>query len=182
MERSQIDAFITDDTSTIQSLYKAHRATFIGFGKKYNLSSETLADIYQDAFVALRKQALQGNLYKVKSSLRTYLFGIGKFMIYNELKRQQRFSSYIENTVHEAIIIVEISENKTLTLEQQLLRTHFEQLGKKCQEMLTMFYYRGLTISDIVATTSYESENVVRSQKSRCLKTLKEAIKAHKNE
>ena len=73
-------------------------------------------------------------------------------------------------------------ENEELTIEQQLLRTHFNKLGKKCRELLTLFYYRGLTIDDIVEFAGYTNGSVVRSQKSRCLKSLKEMIKFQRNE
>jgi len=67
-------------------------------------------------------------------------------------------------------------DTEELTHEQQLLRTHFSGLGKQCQELLNLFYYRGFTIKDILAHSNYNSENVIKSAKSRCLKTLKERI------
>jgi predicted DNA-binding protein YlxM (UPF0122 family) len=59
-----------------------------------------------------------------------------------------------------------------------LLRAHFKKLGKKCQEVLTLFYSRGLSIDEIVEHSDYTDGSVVRSQKSRCLKTLKDMIKS----
>ncbi|MCK0114591.1 RNA polymerase sigma factor, partial [Gelidibacter sp. F63206] len=75
---------------------------------------------------------------------------------------------------HESIPIDSIQE---LTEEQKLLRHFFNQLGKSCQQMLTLSFYRGLTNEEIATQHGYESEAVVRSQKSRCLKTLKNLIK-----
>ena len=63
-----------------------------------------------------------------------------------------------------------------LTEQQQRLRTFFKKLGKKCQLVLTLFYYRGLTIEEIVEHTDYGNANTVKAQKSRCLKTLKEFV------
>ncbi|MGK0414378.1 MAG: putative DNA-binding protein YlxM (UPF0122 family) [Polaribacter sp.] len=59
-----------------------------------------------------------------------------------------------------------------------MLRAHFKKLGKKCQEVLTLFYSRGLSIDEIVEHSDYTDGSVVRSQKSRCLKTLKDMIKS----
>src|SRR5690606_36626853 len=70
-------------------------------------------------------------------------------------------------------------EQEELTIEQVLLKKHFSTLGKKCQELLTLFYYRGYTIKDIIETSDYTSENVVKSAKSRCMKTLKERINSN---
>jgi len=177
MDVQHIKTLIDNDTIAVRDLYYAHRNGFFGFGKKYQIPDDALADIYQEAFVALRKQAIAGKLYEVNSSLRTYLFGIGKNMIFNYLKREKKFVPLTSDPT-EGITSIEIEKETTLTIEQELLRSNFKKLGEKCKQMLTMFYYRGLSIDEIAEQGGYENANVVRSQKSRCLKTLKERIKA----
>ena len=182
MEHHDIETFIEEDSKRIRTLYDQHRAPFLHFGRKYNLSQETLVDIYQDAFVALRKNALQGKLGSVKSSLKTYLFGIGKHLIYNELKRQKKMAP-MTNDFEDAIEEVEgfwLHSTAELTEEQRLLQLNFKKLGQKCQQMLTLFYFRGLTIDEITKKAGYANGEVVRSQKSRCLKTLKTYINSPK--
>jgi RNA polymerase sigma factor (sigma-70 family) len=180
MEQKHIHSLIHSHPKAIEELYNSHRAAFIGFGKKYGLNNAELADIYQDAFIALRKHAINGTLDTVKSSLRTYLFGIGKYMIFNVLKEKDKTTLYntTDFKAEQDIELIKYEINtKTLTKEEQLLHKNFKALGNKCQEVLTLFYYRGLSIKDIVDFTNYANERVVRSQKSRCLKTLKELIK-----
>lgn len=182
MEHRDIETFIDEDSKKIKAIYDEHRAPFLHFGRKYNLTQETLVDIYQDAFVALRKKALQGKLGSVKSSLKTYLFGIGKHLIYNELKRQKKMvplSNDSEETM-EGFESIDLSATREFTEEQRLLQLNFKKLGQKCRQMLTLFYYRGLTIEEIAEKAGYASGKVVRSQKSRCLKTLKEYINPQK--
>jgi DNA-directed RNA polymerase specialized sigma24 family protein len=41
---------------------------------------------------------------------------------------------------------------------------------------LYLFYYRGMTLEDIQREMTYEAKDTVKSQKSRCLKQLKEII------
>ena len=181
MDNSQIKILIHSEPRAISKLYNAHRDLFLNFGKKYGLDYDDLADIYQEAFIALREKAVNGKLYDVKSTLRTYLFGIGKFMIFDMLKQKQKTTTY-EPTIHTTDdtiepISLDVNEEE-LTIEQSLLKTFFKKLGKKCQEMLTMFYARGLTIDEIVEISDYTSGSVVRSQKSRCIKSLKEMIKS----
>jgi RNA polymerase sigma factor (sigma-70 family) len=178
MEHSAIQAFIDEDSQRIKSMYNDYRAPFLHFGRKYNLTQEILIDIYQDAFVALRKNALQGKLDSVQSSMKTYLFGIGKHLIYNELKRQKKWvplSHNSEETIEDVASIAQSTPPEP-TEEQRLLQLNFKKLGQKCRQMLTLFYYRGLTIEEIAEKAGYASGKVVRSQKSRCLKTLKEYI------
>ncbi|WP_047414257.1 RNA polymerase sigma factor [Cellulophaga sp. Hel_I_12] len=181
MEENHIKTLIHSHPIEIAKLYNSHRNSFLNFGKKYGLSYDDLCDIYQEAFIALRKHALNGKLDTVNSSLKTYLFGIGKFMIFDVLKEKKKTTEYepYKLGIHDTIAIVDTEIlTEELSYEQGLLQTYFKKLGKKCQEMLTLFYSRGLSIDDIVAHTDYTDGSVVRSQKSRCLKTLKEMIKA----
>lgn len=181
MEKKDINNLIHCNQKEVSKLYNANRDAFSNFGKKYGLSYDDLCDIYQEAFIALRKHALDGTLDTVNSSLKTYLFGIGKFMIFNFLKEKKKTTEYKPSTfgIHDTIELVTYEfEEEELSHEQSLLQIYFKKLGKKCQEMLTLFYARGLSIDDIVEFTDYTDSSVVRSQKSRCLKTLKDMIKS----
>jgi RNA polymerase sigma factor (sigma-70 family) len=180
MNKSHIQILIEAKPREISKLYKENREAFIRFGKKYNLDYDDLIDIYQEAFIAIREQALNNKLFDVKSSFKTYLFGICKFKMFDLLKEQKKTTS-IQDFLYVIKNDNEINEfsfmKSELSKEQQLLKHFFTKLGKKCQELLTLFYSRGLTIDEIVKTTNYKSNEVVRSQKSRCIKTLRELIK-----
>jgi len=178
MTQAFIQAFINNEEALIQKLYYENRDLFLHFGKRYGLNDDELLDIYQDAFVALREKAIQGKLHNLKSSLRTYLFGIGKFLIYDRLKQRNLLKPFKHDPKDEleAAEMIEFDWDRTLSREEEMLQRTFRELGEKCQEMLTMFYYRGLTIDEITIEGNYSNSGVVRSQKSRCLKTLKELI------
>jgi RNA polymerase sigma factor (sigma-70 family) len=179
MEQHYVDALKTDNHFLIKELYNTNRNPFLNFAKQYKIDEIDCIDIYQEAFIALRKHAISGKLYNVKSSIKTYLFGIGKHLIYKKLKEyslKTNFDSALHksNDIYEEILI---ETERELTEEQQILQYYFKQLGKSCQQMLTLSFYRGLTNDEIATLEGYESEAVVRSQKSRCLKTLKDLIK-----
>lgn len=182
MEQHYVDALRTDDHPIIKELYTGYRIDFLGFSMRYKLSEEDAIDIYQEAFITLRKHAISGKLYKVESSLKTYLFGIGKHLIYKKLKEYSLKTDYTPSLQKEEGFYEEVSVDpeEELTQEQLLLKRYFNQLGKSCQRMLTLSFYRGLTNEEISKLEGYESEAVVRSQKSRCLKTLKDLIKNSK--
>ena len=179
MEINKIKVLTNAKPKEIAQLYVQHRIEFLSFGKKYGLDYDDLADIYQESFIALRKHALNGNLKTVKSSLKTYLFGIGKFMIFDLLKERKKtimYDSAIHNVNDSFEMVLLKKEKFELSKEQNLLLSNFKKLGKKCQKLLTLFYLEGLTIDEIVGYTNYSNNGVVRSQKSRCIKTLKNII------
>ncbi|WP_422860556.1 RNA polymerase sigma factor [Flagellimonas sp. S174] len=178
MDIVQIEHLKSDDRLKLKALYNDYRTGFLYFGKSLGASEALVLEVYQDAFLALRKKAIQGKLDKVKSSLKTYLFGIGKYMLFDALKKEGKTISMERplQLVDEAVEEIPVATSHELTKEQQLLRTFFVKLGKKCQQVLTLYYYRGLTIEEIVAKTDYSNANTVKAQKSRCLKTLKQMM------
>ena len=164
----------------LQKVYKANRSKFLNYAKRYNLSEDDIVDIYQEAYIAFYDNVMNGRIKEFTSSISTYITSIGKYMIFDKLKHNKRiihpdFDISVLNDKDELIDTLDI-DNDGLTTEQQLLYKHFSALGKKCKELLDLFYYRGFTIKDILTHTEYNSENVIKSTKSRCMKTLKERI------
>lgn len=178
MDKEAVKDLKSDKRLKIKALYNRYRAEFLGFGKRYKLDDDTLADVYQEAFLALRKHAIKGKLNLVKCSMKTYLFGIGKYMIYDVLSEKKRTLPYKPNLhiAGEEIPEIKLDNPTLLSQEQLLLRKYFKELGEKCRQVLTLFYYRGLTTKEIAEVAGYNSTNVAKAQKSRCLKTLKQMI------
>ncbi len=176
MDKTALKDLQSNDRLKLKSLYNQFRAEFLNFGKRYNLDQDSLSDIYQEAFLALRKRAIQGKLDFIESSMKTYLFGIGKFKIYDNIKAKKREVPY-ESQLHvvgEEVQEIEIETVPELSEKQLLLKKYLKELGEKCRQVLTMFYYRGLNIKEIAEQAGYSNENVVKAQKSRCLKTLRQ--------
>ena len=179
MEQHFIEALKTDNHVITKELYNNNRGPFLGFAKRYNITNADAVDIYQEAFIFLRKHAILGKLYAVNCSLQTYLFGIGKNLIYKKLKEASLKTSYDAkiHLVADDLDEIQLDPESELTEEQKILKHNFKKLGKICQKVLTLSFYRGLTNQEIATMEGYESEAVVRSQKSRCLKNLKDLIK-----
>lgn len=171
--------------AVLKEVYEANRTKFILFAKRYNLSDDDIVDVYQDTFIVFHNNIMSGKLNTLTSSISTYLFGIGKNLLINKMKASKRsfnpdFDISLLQEDENLLTNIDI-DNEETTEEQQLFYKYFESLGKQCKELLNLFYYRGYTIDDIVEHTDYNTSNVVKSAKSRCLKTLKERIKSHKN-
>lgn len=167
----------------LQKVYEDNREKFINFARRYNLDQDDIIDVYQDAYIVFYNNIVSGKIEQFTSSISTYLFSIGKYLIFDKMRRNNKKVSenYDLSLVkdHENVVETLEFEDSSLTQEQQLLRHHFAGLGKQCQELLSLFYYRGFTIKDILELGNYNSENVIKSAKSRCMKTLKERINSN---
>ncbi|HEA29796.1 MAG TPA: sigma-70 family RNA polymerase sigma factor [Leeuwenhoekiella sp.] len=168
------------DEPAFKKVYEDNHEKFIHFARKYGLEQAEAVDVYQDTYIAFYQNIMTGKLTELTSALGTYLFGIGKFLILKYLKKKKKkvHADHILETVSEEPVSLDKLDlnNENLTEEQQLLKNHFKMLGEQCQKLLILFYYRGFSIKEIIASEGYRNENVVKSQKSRCLKTLKERI------
>lgn len=163
-----------------KEVYEGNRDLFLNFARKYGLGDADILDIYQDAYIVLYENIQNGKLVELKSSVATYLISIGKYKILERLRKKKKRvdTNKFLNVIEDVDSSLESFElvHEELTQKQQLLQHFFKALGEKCKAILTMFYYKKYNIKQIMTEGGYNSENVVKSQKSRCLKTLREAI------
>ncbi len=182
-EQKTFEALKNGSEDTFKKVYEDNRLKFLHFARKYQLNEEESIDIYQDAYIVFYENITSRKLTTLKSTISTYIFSVGKYMMIDKLKKSKKIvdSELALNLAHDDGISAEaLLEGKTpLTQEQMLLQKFFKLLGDQCKKVLTLFYYRGFNIAEIMVEGGYNSENVVKSQKSRCLKQLKELIKSN---
>ena len=177
MEKQQLDLqtrLRNDDKKALEEVYLSYKDAFVNYGLQFSLDRDDLIDVYQDSVIAMYQNFTQKQTQLHASSLKTYLFSIGKHKIYDRLKeRKQMVGTVVTDEDYEEIELTET----ILSDEQLQLRKFFGRLGESCQNILKLYYYRGLTIKEIVSLTQYKDENTVKSHKSRCLKKLIALIK-----
>lgn len=174
-EKSLQQRLRSGDERAFEWVYKEYKEGFLAFGKSYRLDSDELIDIYQDATIALFQNFIEKQLELEKSSVKTYLYGIGKHLI---IRRTKQGSKMIRlDALQETVEEVETDEHDESERSQKLASA-FRTMGEKCKEVLELFYYRGFSIKEIVEATDYKDENTVKSHKSRCMKGLREKIKS----
>ncbi len=168
------------DKSTLEKIYVENREGFLNFAKKYNVSEYDAIDIYQDAIMVLRENAINGRIDKLQSNISTYLFAIGKYKIYYNFRVQAKTILNNDfNLVEENIDFDVDLYGPELTKEQKLLKKYYDRLGDRCKSILNLFYYQGYNLDEIKTILDYSNKKVLKSQKSRCLKQLKDLIDEH---
>ena len=164
-----------DDHRAIQKIYEDNRKGFILFAGRYGLDKDDVLDIYQDAVIVLIENIKKGKTDDLKSSLTTYLFGIGKLMIFQRAKKKGREISYGEGEKPD--FENELPDEQERSDEVRLLQEMLQKLGEQCRNLLTLFYYEEKKLEEIQALLGYTTKNVLKTQKSRCLKQLKDLVK-----
>jgi RNA polymerase sigma factor (sigma-70 family) len=158
----------------IEKVYKTHRKAFIAFGSKYGLSEDDLLDVYQDTIIAFIENIRKGHLENLQVEIKTYLFSIGKYLIFSRLKTETG-SKILAEDLPDEFIWEELEEEKEERLAE--ISASLKQLGEQCYRILTMFYYEEKKLDEIQKILKYDNKDVLKSQKSRCLNHLKKLLK-----
>ena len=179
-EQSCIRQIQDGDRNAIRILYDAYRTPCLQWmSNRHRLNMEDLVDIYQEAMIVLYRHITQGKLDDRTGSLKTYLFAICQNM---GLKKWAK--SAVENNVDEDLSLIadwELNVGEHLVHEEwrSELRTQIGQLGSPCREIVLLYYYDKNSIGSIQQKMGYKSEEVVRTQKKRCLTKLRAFLKVN---
>ncbi|WP_225035997.1 RNA polymerase sigma factor [Winogradskyella sp. SM1960] len=170
-----VDKLKQNDLKALDSIYLTYKEEFFLFARTFSIASEDISDLYQETIIALYENVQSQKLERLSSSLKTYLFAIGKFKIYKHLKKSKKI--YHEENIIHVSEEMKVFETETADEQQLVLRKSWKELGDKCQQILDLYYYKGMVLDDIQSTLKYSSKDVLKSQKSRCLKQLKALVR-----
>ncbi|WP_124980248.1 RNA polymerase sigma factor [Nonlabens xiamenensis] len=164
------------DRRFFEEQYLLYQQEFLGFAHKRGIATDDAVEIYQQSFIALFENAASGKLTVLTSSLKTYIFGIAKLKMLEYFKKQQKTVNLEEITSINEQQIDPFIEEGLSTEKQNRMQQALLDLGKRCRNLIELFYLQGLSIKEIVQAESYTNENTVKAQKSRCMKQLRELV------
>lgn len=167
-----VDRLKRNDLKTLDKVYLTYKKEFFLFARTLNTQEEDIADIYQETIISLYENVQNGKLKKLTSTLKSYVFAIGKFKIYKHMDKTRKL--YHEGQIMHISEEMQLFETDALEEQRQVLRKSWKQLGNKCQQILELFYYKGMTLDEIQEVLQYASKDVLKSQKHRCMAQLKE--------
>lgn len=152
----------------LESVYHDHRDAFVHWARhQYRCNEEEAREIFQQTVVIFYENVMQGKLITVTSSLKTYLFSIGKNKIM-ELKRYQG-----KHVSTEGEDFVDHADSGFEYHLEQLAEKSIGQLPEPCRSLLIDFYYHRKTMQQLAERYGYKNEDTAKSQKYRCLLSLR---------
>lgn len=179
-----LERFKKNDHDAISEFYDKHKDEFVLFTiKKFNLSMETSKEIYQEAFLAMYQNILSGRLQSLSSTLKTYLFQVGKYKVFNELKRSSKHieaehqAGLAELPVEEILLMTEQEEQMKNAVSSALLK-----LSSGCRKLLSLYYLQKKKYDEIMELMDYKSIDSVKTQKYKCFKKIESLIKSKHSE
>ncbi len=166
------------DESPIYELYQLYRNEFIAWSKsRYRATEDQAKDAFQEAILDFHQNVISGHLTQLSSTIKTYLFQIGKHKLLNIQKKESRM------TYHDALHLIENGEaenfmeeeNKAYTQDQ--ITKAIEKLPEDCQQVLQLYYFNEYDMESIAREMNYKNSDTAKSKKSVCMKNLTSELK-----
>lgn len=175
-DQQLIEQIKKGDEKSVVRVYQLHKNGFIHWAQvNYKIDDASAADAFQDAVVCLYNNIIKGRLENLTSSLKTYLYAIGKNIVRKKLQQPIALDKddlwIIENLKAEPVDHFAASER------QQFVARLMDTIGEPCKTILRLFYFKGFTMEAIAKALDYKNENVAKTQKLRCLTHLKSMVK-----
>ena len=136
-------------------------------------------DLFQEALIIFCKK-ITDSQFALTASINTYVYSICKILWLKELKKKQRgatvkIETELTSTQEEELQLSIEKEEKLKTAEAVM-----SELGKRCHELLRLFYIKSLSMKEIAKQMEFKSENVAKNQKYKCLERAKLNLKEKK--
>lgn len=173
-DQDVIAAIRSGSKDYIKGFYLDNKVGFIHFlQSKTSIEPDSLEDIYQDAMIVLIENIQRGKLDDLKSSLKTYLFSIGKYMAF---RKNKLILVQDDALLNELWIYEDDQEDDEEEKWIALIQSKINELSEACQKVLKWIYYEGKKPDAILKLDNYANKDVIKSQKSRCLAYLKRLV------
>ncbi|MDN3549543.1 RNA polymerase sigma factor [Mucilaginibacter aquaedulcis] len=161
-----------------KDLYKAFFYLIREAAKKYGIETEEAASIYSDTIIAIIKNIISGK-FEGRSSLKTYTYQIFSNKCVDLLRKKTTNKGKLENTMPYDSLVYELPDETRSVIqaliakdERQQVMDRLQEIGDKCKELLLLFE-EGYNDKEIAGHMKYQSANVVKTTRLRCLEKLK---------
>ncbi len=170
-----IEAIKAGSEKILFQLYENYRDEFVSWAvRNHQVTVEEAKDAFQESVVALYKNVKASKADALESSVKTYLFGIGKNIILNAIKRKgietKAYESF--NPSHDNGINEHYDQEHLINLVKRLYRA----MGSPCKEILEMYYEKGYDMESVASHIGYKNADVAKKKKYECLKSLEDRI------
>lgn len=164
------------DKAALSRLYQEFRTEFVQWLiSRYNSDMEDARDIYQFAILTLYKKAVDGKLDQIQSSIKTYLFGIGKNQALVRLKKGKRYKYDIVELIDDQPEQHQEKEQH----EQQLNLVHesLQSLGEPCRSIIEWSYFHKMDLETLRERMGHKNTDTTKNVRYKCMERIRKLVK-----
>ena len=182
-----LEAIKLGHPKTLEKLYDENRKPFVVWASQlYQCEDEDAIEIFQKAFTIFYFNVKNGKLIQLTSSIKTYLFSIGKNLFREKFRDKHNKLVNIEDVAYSASVNEKVDTNildqYQKEHQKEVVRKLLEEIGDPCKTLLKLVFIHNYSVEAIVEEMNYSDERVVRKRKSLCLKKMREIVAEKKGE
>lgn len=179
-DQELIETLKTERVSSrvIQYLYRAYFSFLSTYIKQNQGNEQDAEDVFQEVIVTFIEIVKAGK-FRGDSSIKTFLYTLNRFTWLNELKKRNRAA--LRETVYYKDTDEDDKDISHLIVEQEAknaVMLMMDKLGDVCKQILVAYYYNDLPMKEILPLVGFQSEQVLRNKKYKCLKSLGQMLGA----
>lgn len=193
-DKEYIEGIWNKDNRVFATMYETFRSDFINlFRIKHSAQDvEQILDAYQDSCVVVwnniqeRKLTVR-KLEEYNTSLKTYLFSIGRNKLVNTYRRTQkeiktdnlelfsvrRSSNNLSDDYRNSQFLLQEEE---LSEREIIIQQLVTDMQEPCNTLLKLYYWEKKDGRQIAELLNYKNADSVKTQKFKCMKKLKAAL------
>lgn len=161
------------DQKALSTLYEGCRSEFLHWVQKdYHCPLDDAKDLYQVAVLIVYDNIQHGKLDHLTSSLKTYLFAVGKNLAHERSRKLQR-SLPFDQDMFLKIMVEDESQNGVLDEDLDMVHACMEKIGQPCKQLLEWYYFFRKTMDEIATTMNYKNTDSAKNQKYKCMERLR---------
>ena len=154
----------------------------------FSLSRPDCEDVFQEAFITLHQNILDGKLADMTASLSTYFNSVCRNKAFELMRRSGKelliVDEYPETTKEEfederidRLLALEDNDENVEMRKAALVRQIVRNLPEPCDSLLWGFYRDGFSMKTLASMLNYSSESSVKVTKHRCCDKFKKRYK-----
>lgn len=156
------------DESALEFLYKKHYRMMAKLVMRNSGNEDDAKDIFQDALVIFW-QKVANNQLELTSKISTYLYSVCQNLWRKELDRKAR------HTTEEADVADSFDPDRKERVE--IIDKCLKNLGETCRNVLTLYYFDRLSMSDIAIKLGFANADTAKTKKYKCKQELDKMIR-----
>ena len=154
----------------IKRLYK-ERKKVIKYVRQNNGTKADAEDLSQEALIVFCQKRVDPS-FQLTTSDEGFYMGIVKNLWMNKLRKSSK-----EKVSPNDLLVDDLNEEKYVAAE-----IAYEKLSKACQELLSDFYVKMLSMKEIASENQWKSEKIAKDRKYKCLSKARKLFQLNQSE
>lgn len=151
----------------------------------FSLSRPDCEDVFQEAFITLHQNILDGKLANMTASLSTYFNSICRNKAFERMRQSGKTLNIIDEYPNatkdefederiDRLLALEDNDEQVERRKSALVRQIVKDLPEQCNDILWGFYRDGFSMKTLASMLNYSSESSVKVIKHRCCNKFKD--------